>query len=163
MSFHLFLSVLFSRPAVGANARQPLPLSLIGGSAAVVQSQQQRVEFSIPHGPRSRKHTYVLNPVNNAQKTNKTNRAVRCIFQTLFSSCDFRPAGQRSAIGSRRAGTLAWRGPGRPGVRCDFSGAQQGEQEEPLRQRSVSKPGVIQRSVQSVAVIVISCRLLVYI
>lgn len=53
-------------------------------------------------------------------------------FKTVLDLFDIRPTGQRAPAGSRRAGTLSWRGPGGPGVRCDFSGAQQGEQEEPL-------------------------------
>lgn len=61
-NFSLFHFGLFLLLPVGANARQPLPFSLIGGSSDVIQSQQQRVELSISHGARCRKHTCVLNP-----------------------------------------------------------------------------------------------------
>lgn len=54
--FHRGLLLLLP---VGANARQPLPFSLIGGRSDVIQSQQQRVQLSVSHGARRRKHTYV--------------------------------------------------------------------------------------------------------
>ncbi len=44
----------------GASAWQPLPFSLIGGSSDVIQSQQQCVEFTVPHRAYCRYHTYVL-------------------------------------------------------------------------------------------------------
>lgn len=45
---------------LGANAWQPLPVSLTGGSSAVVQSQQQCVKFTISHRTHCRNYTYVL-------------------------------------------------------------------------------------------------------
>lgn len=45
--------------SVGANARQPLPFPLIGGSSDVIQSQQQCVKFAISPGAHCRNRTYV--------------------------------------------------------------------------------------------------------
>lgn len=134
-NFSLFHFGLFLLLPVGANARQPLPFSLIGGSSDVIQSQQQRVELSISHGARSRKHTYVLNPSKKKKNANNDLAAQPSVVFYIFF--DFRPTGQWPTIGSRRAGTLSWCWPGGAGVRCDFGGAQQGEQEEPLWQRFV--------------------------
>lgn len=140
-NFSLFHFGLFLLLPVGANARQPLPFSLIGGSSDVIQSQQQRVELSISHGARCRKHTYVLNPSKKKNANNDlalpTHLAQPSVVFYNFKFFHFRPTGQWPAIGSRRAGTFSWCWPGGPGVRCDFSGAQQGEQEEPLWQRFV--------------------------
>lgn len=66
--FYTFKAVLFSRFCydnhccclVGASAGQPLPFSLIGGSSDVIQSQQQRVEFTVSLRTHCRNHTYVL-------------------------------------------------------------------------------------------------------
>lgn len=114
--------------------------------AQMSSNHSSSVSSSPSHTERTAETTRTYLPQCSALSRKKDALALTCLcMSTLYFHWYFRPAGQRAVVESQCAGTFPWSGAGSQGLGWDFSGTQQGEQEEPRWQRFVwwrSAPGV---------------------